>query len=61
MTMVRLLAPLGAALLAASAAQADCYTVMNAQGTILSQTSTPPVDMSRSIDQSSLIAIIYAI
>lgn len=40
------------ALLAAASAQAGCYTVLNAKGDILSQTSTPPVDMARQLHQT---------
>ena len=40
------------ALLAAAGAQAGCYTVLNAKGDIVSQTSTPPVDMARQLDQT---------
>ena len=40
------------ALLAAAGAQASCYTVLNAKGDIVSQTSTPPVDMARQLDQT---------
>jgi len=36
----------------AASAQAGCYTVLGAQGQILSQTSTPPVDMSRPLHQT---------
>src|SRR5574337_1784897 len=41
-----------AALLAAASAQASCYTVLDAKGQIVSQTSTPPVDMSLRLDQT---------
>lgn len=34
-------------LLLATAAQAACYTVIDARGVVVSQTSTPPVDMSQ--------------
>ena len=40
------------ALLAAASAQAGCYTVLNAKGDIVSQTSTPPVDMARQLHQT---------
>ncbi len=40
------------ALLAAASAQASCYTVLNAKGDIVSQTSTPPVDMALRLDQT---------
>ena len=40
------------ALLAAAGAQAGCYTVLNAKGDIVSQTSTPPVDMALRLDQT---------
>lgn len=36
----------GAGLLAAASAQAGCYTVFSPKGDVLSQTSTPPVNMS---------------
>lgn len=39
-------------LLFGALAQAACYTVMDARGTVLSQTSTPPVDMSRPLHQT---------
>lgn len=45
-TLAKLSFALAAGLLAAGA-QASCYTVLNAKGDIVSQTSTPPVDMSR--------------
>lgn len=41
-----------AALLLAAGAQAACYTVLDGRGEILSQTSTPPVDMSRPLHQT---------
>lgn len=31
---------------------ADCYTVLDAQGKIISQTSSPPVDMSYPLHQT---------
>ena len=40
------------ALMAAAGAQAGCYTILNAKGDIVSQTSTPPVDMARQLDQT---------
>lgn len=39
-------------LLLATAAQAACYTVLDARGVVVSQTSTPPVDMSRPLHQT---------
>lgn len=39
-------------LLLAAAAQAACYTVMDARGVVVSQTSTPPVDMSLPLHQT---------
>lgn len=47
----RFLLATAAALLAASA-QAACYTVLDAKGEIISQTSTPPVDMSHQLHQT---------
>ena len=41
-----------ATLLLAAGAQAACYTVVGAQGQILSETSTPPVDMSYPLHQT---------
>lgn len=46
----RFLLATAAALLAAGA-QAACYTVLDAKGEIISQTSTPPVDMSHQLHQ----------
>lgn len=46
MTAYTKLSVAAAALLLAAGAQAACYTVMDAKGKILSQTSTPPVDMA---------------
>ncbi|MCK9515008.1 MAG: hypothetical protein M0Q87_02950 [Ottowia sp.] len=43
---------LGAGVVLASTAQAACYTVMDTQGVVLSQTSTPPVDMSRPLHET---------
>lgn len=43
---------LGAGVVLAGAAQAACYTVMDTQGVVLSQTSTPPVDMSRPLHET---------
>ncbi len=40
------------ALLAAAGAQASCYTVLDGKGQIVSQTSTPPVDMSLQLHQT---------
>ena len=40
------------ALLLAAGAQAACYTVMGPKGQILSETSTPPVDMSYQLHQT---------
>ena len=40
------------ALLAAAGAQAGCYTVLGPKGQILSQTSTPPVDMAYQLHQT---------
>ena len=40
------------ALLAAAGAQASCYTVLDGKGQIISQTSTPPVDMSLQLHQT---------
>lgn len=48
----RFLAVALAGLLAVAGAQAACYTVMDAKGNILSQTSTPPVDMSRPLSET---------
>ena len=39
-------------LLLAAAAQAACYTVLDARGVVVSQTSTPPVDMSQPLHQT---------
>ena len=39
-------------LLAAANAQASCYTVLDSKGQIISQTSTPPVDMSLQLHQT---------
>ena len=41
-----------ATLLLAAGAQAACYTVMGPKGNIISQTSTPPVDMSYQLHQT---------
>lgn len=41
-----------AGLLLAAAAQAACYTVMDAKGNVVSQTTTPPVDMSYRLHQT---------
>lgn len=35
-----------------SAAQAACFTVLDSKGQILSETSTPPVDMSRPLHET---------
>ncbi len=40
------------ALMLAAGAQAACYTVMGPKGQILSETSTPPVDMSYQLHQT---------
>ena len=40
------------ALALASAAQAGCYTVLGPKGQVLSQTSTPPVDMAYQLHQT---------
>lgn len=45
-------AVLAAGLLFAAASQAGCYTVINGKGIIVSQTSTPPVDMSRPLHET---------
>ena len=39
-------------LLLAAGAQAACYTVMGPRGEILSESSTPPVDMSYQLHQT---------
>ncbi|MDO5693838.1 MAG: hypothetical protein Q4G70_15400 [Pseudomonadota bacterium] len=41
-----------ATLLLAAGAQAACYTVVGPKGQILSETSTPPVDMSYQLHQT---------
>ncbi len=41
-----------ATLLLAAGAHAACYTVMGPKGQILSQSSTPPVDMSYQLHQT---------
>ena len=41
-----------ATLLLAAGAQAACYTVMGPRGEIVSQTSTPPVDMAYQLHQT---------
>ena len=43
---------LAAILLASAGAQASCYTVLDAKGQIVSQTSTPPVDMALQLHQT---------
>ena len=43
---------LAATLLASAGAQASCYTVLDAKGQIVSQTSTPPVDMALQLHQT---------
>lgn len=43
---------LAIALLAATGAQAACYTVLGSNGAILAQSSTPPVDMSYQLHQT---------
>lgn len=40
------------ALLLAAGAQAACYTVMGSKGQILSETSSPPVDMAYQLHQT---------
>lgn len=45
-------ATLVCALTLAAAAQAACYTVMGPRGQILSETSTPPVDMRYQLHQT---------
>lgn len=52
MLMSRWIAIFGAGLLAAASAQAGCYTVFSPKGEVLSQTSTPPVDMSYPLHQT---------
>lgn len=48
MTTARLTPFLAAALLTlAGSAQASCYIVMNSRGNVLSETTLPPVDMSK--------------
>lgn len=42
----------GLALVLGTAAQAACFTVLDAKGEILSETSTPPVDMSRPLHET---------
>lgn len=42
----------GLALMLGTAAQAACFTVLDAKGEILSETSTPPVDMSRPLHET---------
>ena len=39
-------------LLSAAGAQAACYTVMGPKGNIISETSTPPVDMRYQLHQT---------
>lgn len=46
MTTFRAIAILGIGLLAAATAEAACYIVVNPKGDVLSQTSTPPVNMA---------------
>ena len=43
---------LTAALLTGAGAQAACYTVLGPRGQVLSETSTPPVDMSHPLHQT---------
>lgn len=43
---------LAATFVLASGAQAACYTVMGPKGQILSETSTPPVDMTRQLHET---------
>jgi len=38
--------------LGAAAAHADCYTVLNAKGKIISQSPNPPVDMSKPLHET---------
>ncbi len=45
-------ATLFSALLLAAGVQAACYTVMGPKGQIISETSTPPVDMSYQLHQT---------
>lgn len=52
MTAYTKLSVAAAALLLAAGAQAACYTVMDAKGNILSQNTTPPVDMSYQLHQT---------
>lgn len=52
MTMFRWIAVLGIGLLAAASAEASCYIVVNPKGDVLSQTSTPPVDMALPLHQT---------
>lgn len=40
------------ALVLGTAAQAACFTVLDAKGEILSETFTPPVDMSRPLHET---------
>lgn len=46
------IAAFAATLFLAATAQAGCYTVLNAKGEIISQTSTPPVDMRYQLHQT---------
>lgn len=52
MLKIRQIAVLAAGLLAAALAQAGCYTVFNQQGEVLSQTSTPPVNMAYQLHET---------
>ncbi|HMN20650.1 MAG TPA: hypothetical protein PKA16_04580 [Ottowia sp.] len=52
MTAYTKLSVAAATLLLAAGAQAACYTVMDAKGNIVSQTTTPPVDMSYQLHQT---------
>lgn len=52
MTACTKLSVAAAALLLAAGAQAACYTVLDAKGNIVSQTTTPPVDMSYQLHQT---------
>ena len=49
---LELMAALVPGLLLAAAAHAACYTVIDARGAMVSQTSTPPVDMSQPLHQT---------
>ena len=52
MTAYAKLSVAAATLLLAAGAQAACYTVMDPKGNIISETTTPPVDMSHQLHQT---------